>query len=77
MKLKQMSLVNILAGRELVPEFMPFFNSIDPIVESIEGYLGSKDELARLSTELADMTRPLGQMDTGQEVALTIVEMLD
>lgn len=76
-KTKYLCLVNVVAGRELVPEFMPFFNSIDPIVESIERYLGSKDELARLSGELADLTGPLGQKDTGQEVAQVIVGMLD
>ena len=76
-KTKHLCLVNVLAGRELVPEFMPFFNSIDPIVETIERYLRSKSELAELSGELADMTRPLGQQNTGQEVAKVIVEMLD
>jgi len=33
-KTKYLSLVNILAGQELVPEFMPYFRSIDPIVET-------------------------------------------
>jgi lipid-A-disaccharide synthase len=76
-KTKYLCLVNVVAGKELVPEFMPFFNSIDPIVETIERFLDSKSELAELSGELADLTRPLGRKNTGQEVAKVIVEMLD
>jgi len=76
-KTKYLCLVNVVAGKELVPEFMPFFNSIDPIVETIERFLDSKSELAELSGELADLTGPLGQKDTGREVAQVIVGMLD
>ena len=76
-KTKHLCLVNVLAGRELVPEFMPFFNSIDPIVETIERYLDSKSELAELSGELAELTEPFAKKDTGQEVAKAILEMLD
>jgi len=76
-KTKYLCLVNVVAGKELVPEFMPYFNSIDPIVESIERFLDSKSELAKLSGELAELTRPLGQKNTGREVAKVILQMLD
>jgi len=42
MNTKYLSLVNILAGKELVPEFMPNFTSIEPIVASIEQLLSAQ-----------------------------------
>jgi lipid A disaccharide synthetase len=58
-KTKHLSLVNILAGKELVPEFMPYFDSIDPIVRSIDGLLQDKAKLTQLSSDLVDLTAPL------------------
>jgi len=74
---KYLCLVNILAGRELVPEFMPYFTSIDPIVDAVEKLLDDKAKLVELSTELAELTRPLGRKDAGQEVARVAAAMLD
>jgi len=76
-KTKFLCLVNILADRELVPEFMPYFTSIDPIAERVERYVSDRGELARLSGELADLTRPLGLKKATEEVARVVVEMLD
>ncbi|MBN2269709.1 MAG: lipid-A-disaccharide synthase [Sedimentisphaerales bacterium] len=76
-KTKYLCLVNILAGRELVPEFMPYFTSIDPIVEEVEQFLNDRSKLAQLSGELAELTRPLGEKNAGQETAKTILGMLD
>jgi lipid-A-disaccharide synthase len=68
-KTKYLSLVNILAGRELVPEFMPYFTSIDPIVESIDGFLKDSDKLERLSRELTELTAPVAEKKACEEVA--------
>ncbi|MHC4743398.1 MAG: lipid-A-disaccharide synthase [Planctomycetota bacterium] len=76
-KTPHLSLVNVAAGREMVPEFMPYFNSIDPIVDTIERLLDNKNELAALSDELVDLTAPFARKDTGAEVAKVIIEMLD
>jgi lipid-A-disaccharide synthase len=75
-KTKYLSLVNILAGRELVPEFMPYFTSIEPIVASIERLLQNRDKLAQLSSELTKLTKPLAEKKACREVAKTAVEML-
>jgi lipid-A-disaccharide synthase len=48
-KSKYLSLVNILSDRELVPEFMPYFSSIEPIVAIIEQLLKDKEKLAQMS----------------------------
>ena len=75
-KTKYLSLVNILSGRELVPEFMPNFTSIDPIVASIEQLLQDNDKLAKLSIELTRLTEPLAEKKASREVAKIAIEMM-
>jgi len=75
-KTKYLSLVNILAGKELVPEFMPHFTSIEPIVASIEQLLEDSDKLAKLSCELTRLTEPLAEKKACREVANIAVGML-
>ncbi len=76
MKTKYLSLVNILSGRELVPEFMPNFTSIDPIVVSIGQLLQDNDKLAQLSGELTRLTEPLAEKKACREVAKIALDML-
>ncbi len=73
---KYLSLVNILSGKELVPEFMPYFTSIEPIVESIEQLLEDNDKLAQLSGELIELVEPLAEKKACEEVAKIAVGML-
>jgi lipid-A-disaccharide synthase len=75
-KPKYLSLVNILAGRELVPEFMPYFTSIEPIVESIEHLLEDSDSLSQLSGDLINLVKPLAEKKASDEVANIALEML-
>jgi len=75
-KTRYLSLVNILAGKELVPEFMPYFSSIDPIVERVEGLLRRPDQLAQLSKSLLELTGPLTQKHASEEVAAVVLQML-
>jgi len=75
-KTKYLSLVNALAGRELVPEFMPYFSSIEPIVQSIEEFLNDRDKLAQLSDELIQLAGPLGTGNASEKVAQIVGEML-
>jgi lipid-A-disaccharide synthase len=73
---KFFTLVNLLADRELVPEFMPYFTSIEPIVQTIDGCLEDRDLLTRASDELIDMVEPMTQRKAGEQVARIVVEML-
>jgi lipid-A-disaccharide synthase len=75
-KSKYLSLVNILSGKELVPEFMPYFSSIEPIVASIEQLMDNKEKLAQMSNSLTSLTQPLAEKKARNEVAKIIVEML-
>ncbi len=74
---KYLSLVNILAGRELVPEFMPYFTSIQPIVETIDRLVQDKDKLTQISGELVKLAEPLAVKKAREEVSKTVVVMLD
>ena len=73
---KFFTLVNLLADRELVPEFMPYFTSIEPIVRKIDGYLQDRSLLTRTSNALIDMVEPLTQKKASEEVARVVIEML-
>jgi len=75
-KTRYLSLVNILAGGELVPEFMPYFSSIEPIVASIERLLRDNGKLAQVSKSLTNLAEPLAAKNAREEVAKIAVEML-
>jgi lipid-A-disaccharide synthase len=75
-KTKYLSLVNILAGKELVPEFMPYFTSVEPIVEGIERLLHDRDKLAKMSGELIQLAEPLAVKKARKEAAKIVLEML-
>jgi lipid-A-disaccharide synthase len=57
--IKLLSLVNILAGKELCPEFMPFFGSLEPIFEKTVDLLDNIDLLAETNAGLAEIVKPL------------------
>jgi len=73
---KFFTLVNLLADRALVPEFMPYFASIEPIVRQIDGYLQEPGTLGQMSNALIDLVAPLTQKKAGEEVARVVIEML-
>jgi lipid-A-disaccharide synthase len=74
---KYLSLVNILSQKELVPEFMPYFSSVAPIVAACEKLLNVPEKLSNLSDELAELTKPLACGKTSQNVAQMVIEQLE
>ncbi len=76
LKTKLLSLVNILAGCELVAEFMPYFDSIEPITETAEQMLDDSGGLAGLSGQLIELVRPLGEIKASEKTAEIVEEML-
>ncbi|MCK4885761.1 MAG: hypothetical protein KAS96_00170, partial [Planctomycetes bacterium] len=74
---KYLSLVNILNQKELVPEFMPYFDSTEPIYAAVDNLLADKTSLAKLSSDLIEIVKPLTVKKAGKEVAKTIIEMLN
>ncbi len=72
-----LSLVNILAGRELVAEFMPYFKSTKEVADRCNSLIGSKAILSKTSMELENLVAPLAQSWASDEVALMAWEMID
>lgn len=54
-----LSLVNILAGRELVPEFMPFHRDVEGVTAAVTALLDDADRRGRLRHDLLDLAAPL------------------
>jgi lipid-A-disaccharide synthase len=75
-KSRHLSLVNILAGKELVPEFMPYFSSIEPIASLIEKLLQDPNKLSQLSGDLIKLTEPLTMRHASQRVSEIVIDML-
>ena len=72
-----LSLVNILAGRELVPEFMPYYTRTDPIARCVLDLLDSPDRCAAMSQELADLVSPIAAPGAPANTAAILLDMLD
>jgi len=75
-KTKYLSLVNILSEKELVPEFMPYFSSIEPIIQTIEKLLEDKKKLVQKSGELVKLAGGLRKGNASENVAQIVGEML-
>lgn len=54
-----LSLVNILAGRRLLPELMPWYGDADALAEAAEGMLDDLPALKRTREELLEVVAPL------------------
>ena len=75
-KAPRMALINILADRELVPEFMPYFSSIDPLVETVRSLIQDPERLTQTSRDLIEVTQPLAQQNTADTVARIALDMV-
>ena len=75
-KTKYLSLVNILAKKELVPEFMPYLKPPETMAATIEPILKDKSKLSQISDELIELVKPLQSNNASENVAKIITEML-
>jgi lipid-A-disaccharide synthase len=76
-KTKYLSLVNILADRQLVPEFMPYFTSIEPVIKTIEQLLEDKKKLTKISGELVRLAEPMAGKNAAEKVGKIVIGMLE
>lgn len=76
-QLKYLSLVNILAEKELIPEFMPYFSSIEPIIERTSGLLSTPSRMSQISQSLLTLIEPLTRRRASDAVAKIVLEMLN
>ena len=75
-KTRHLSLVNILAGRELVPEFMPYYRSTQPIIAKALELLESEEALKQMRADLAQIVAPLAKTGAADNTADIVMEML-
>ena len=75
-KMKYFSLVNILADKELVPEFMPFFTSTEPILQRCRQLLTDTDKLKQTSGRLVELVSSLQTDTASQKTAQIALDML-
>jgi len=73
---KFLSLVNILADKELVPEFMPYFDSVDPIARTCASLLTDTKHLTDTSSELVELVKPLAEKNASSEAAKIVIDLL-
>jgi len=71
-----LSLVNILAHQELVPEFMPYFASTKPIIQRTGGLLSTPSRMRQTSQTLLTLVEPLTQRRASNAVAEIVCDML-
>lgn len=77
LKTPHLSLVNILARKELVPEFMPYYTSTKPIADKAIDLLSSPESLASMSAELTDLITPLKKTGASEKTARMLLDMMD
>jgi lipid-A-disaccharide synthase len=71
-----LSIPNILAGRRLIPEFMPYYRSIDPIVATAVEWLATPATLARIRRELNEVIKPIVKPGASENAAAQLAAIL-
>ncbi|MGJ8726459.1 MAG: lipid-A-disaccharide synthase [Roseibacillus sp.] len=76
-KVEYAGIVNILAGREVVPEFLQ--NDVEParLADWVEGQLEHKEERENLKQELLAIAAELGEGGVHERVAQAVEELLE
>ena len=80
MRTKYYSLVNILAGRELVPELMPWYGRPDDLSQAVLGQLADPRRLAGTSQSLRRLAEPLREplgMPAAEATAELVVQTMN
>jgi lipid-A-disaccharide synthase len=71
-----LSLPNIIAGRRIVPEFMPYYRSTAPITALAVELLSYPWKLERTSNELRELMAPLVRTGASDNTARIVAEMI-
>jgi lipid-A-disaccharide synthase len=72
-----LSLPNIVAGRRLVPEYMPYFTSTQPIADEAIAYLSEPAKLKKASLEIIETVKPLAGGKAADKVAKMVMRMVN
>lgn len=74
-KTPHLSLPNILAGREIVPEFMPYYTSTRPIAEKAIELLRDEPARARMAADLGSVIDSLGTASASTQTAGMLLDL--
>ncbi len=72
-----LSIPNILAGREIVPEFMPYYRTVDPIVARVVSWLSSEELLRRVRQDLTTAIQEILKPGAAANTARVLTELLE
>ena len=75
-KINYLSLVNILAQKELVPEFMPFYRQEDQVAQTALGLLADDNRRKKMRQDLKELVTPISQPGAAAKVAEMAQKML-
>ena len=75
-KIKYLGMPNVLAGREIVPEFVQHQAQPQAIAAAVARLLTDKSERARMLSDFADVARKLGRGEAGENAADAIIREL-
>jgi len=73
---EHLSLVNILAGREIVPEFMPYYTRTEPIAQQAMDILRNDERRTRIKADLAEIVASLGSQRAADGAAQMLIETI-
>ncbi len=71
-----LALPNILAGREIVPEFMPYYTSTRPIAERAIELLKSEEARRTMIRDLVEVVEPLRSGCASERAAAMLLDMV-
>ena len=73
---RYLSLPNILAGREIVPEFMPYYSSTEPIAERAIELLESEEARDRMIEDLSAVVAPMRETHASDRTADLLLDLI-
>lgn len=71
-----LSLVNILAGRQAVPEFMPYYDSTEPIAAEALDMLANPARREAMKADLSRIVDSLGTWRAAEQTARMAIQMI-
>lgn len=74
---RPMCLVNILAGEVVVPEFMPWYGSPEPVAQKVLELLADPDARKTMSRRLLEVTQPLKRGGTADRAARILLDLAE
>ena len=72
-----LSIPNILAGRRIVPEFMPYFRSTDPIAAAACDLLANPERQNQMRRDLEAVVKPMLRSGAARNAAAELVAILN